>query len=103
MQVYAFSSDNWRRSDVEVAFLMSLFTRALRDEGDALKEKGVRFRSIGDTARLPTQLQREIERWVGLRGLVPLRGAMGQCMIMVHMTPKILGKHQIYQEVLLNQ
>ena len=59
-QVFAFSSENWQRSNVEVAFLMSLFTKALRNEGTSLYEKGIRFRSIGDRDRLPEQLQKEI-------------------------------------------
>ncbi len=32
-QVFAFSSENFRRGEREVAFLMSLFARALKEEG----------------------------------------------------------------------
>ena len=46
---------------------MSLFTRALRAEGKALHDRGVRFRGIGDAGRLPGQLRHEIDRCGGCR------------------------------------
>jgi len=64
LTVYAFSEENWRRSDAEVAFLMALFERALRDELPELHGNGVRLRFIGSLARLPAGLQRTIARCV---------------------------------------
>ncbi|GAX78551.1 hypothetical protein CEUSTIGMA_g5991.t1 [Chlamydomonas eustigma] len=62
LTVFAFSTENWGRSTAEVSFLMSLFTRALREEGQALHSRGVRFRAIGDLSKLPRSLLDEIDR-----------------------------------------
>lgn len=45
--VFAFSTENWKRTDEEVGFLMDLLERALRDELAEFKRKGVRIRVLG--------------------------------------------------------
>ena len=62
LTVYAFSTENWQRSQAEVSFLMTLFTRAIEAEGEALHARGVKFRGIGEMDRLPTRLRSEIQR-----------------------------------------
>lgn len=57
MTVYAFSSENWQRSQEEVEYLMDLFGRVLTDELQELAEARVRLRFIGDLAGMPEQLQ----------------------------------------------
>jgi undecaprenyl diphosphate synthase len=64
LTVYAFSEENWARSDAEVAFLMGLFERSLRDELAELDLNNVRLRFVGGLARLPAKLRRTMERWV---------------------------------------
>jgi undecaprenyl diphosphate synthase len=60
LTVYAFSTENWQRSDEEVAFLMSLFEEVIQREIDELDRNGVRLRFIGDVPGLPTTLQKKI-------------------------------------------
>ena len=53
LTLYAFSSDNWKRPGPEVAALMTLFRRHLREETAKLKKAGVRLTFIGRRDRLP--------------------------------------------------
>ena len=61
LTVFAFSSENWRRPDEEVSFLMKLFVSALSDEVDKLHGAGVRLKVIGDLARFEPKLRGLIE------------------------------------------
>lgn len=56
LTIFAFSTENWKRTQVEVAGLMSLFRRYITREARALKERGVRVRFIGDRLRLDEKL-----------------------------------------------
>jgi undecaprenyl diphosphate synthase len=58
LTVYAFSTENWKRSTVEVLGLMSIFARYIRSEAEKLAAAGVRMRFIGDRARLEPKLQK---------------------------------------------
>ncbi len=65
LTIFAFSTENWKRTQVEVAGLMSLFRRYISKETKALKAKGVRVRFIGDRVRLDAKLiklMNELER-----------------------------------------
>ncbi len=62
LTLYAFSADNWHRPAAEVAALMELFERHLRDETARLAENGVRLSVIGRRDRLPRPLVAAIER-----------------------------------------
>ncbi|MEO0941383.1 MAG: isoprenyl transferase [Cyanobacteria bacterium J06642_12] len=62
LTVYAFSTENWRRSATEVNFLMKLFERMLRRELAELCAEGVRVSFAGNLSALPRSLQTEIER-----------------------------------------
>ena len=53
--VYAFSTENWRRPDEEVAELMSLLFKKL--DLDIFMDNNIRFCVIGDTDRLPADVQ----------------------------------------------
>ncbi|HTY48988.1 MAG TPA: polyprenyl diphosphate synthase [Steroidobacteraceae bacterium] len=57
LTVFAFSSENWRRPEDEVARLMGLFVEALDRELARLHENGVRLRFIGERQRLSVRLQ----------------------------------------------
>jgi undecaprenyl diphosphate synthase len=61
LTIYAFSTENWSRSDDEVGFLMKLFEEAIEKEIDELVANGVRLRFIGDLSALPPSLQRRME------------------------------------------
>lgn len=56
LTIFAFSTENWKRTQVEVAGLMSLFRRYITKETRALSEDGVRVRFIGDRLRLDDKL-----------------------------------------------
>jgi undecaprenyl diphosphate synthase len=58
LTIFAFSTENWKRTQVEVAGLMSLFRRYITKETRALSEDGVRVRFIGDRLRLDDKLIR---------------------------------------------
>ncbi len=56
LTVFAFSTENWKRTQTEVAGLMKLFRRYIERESQALLKKGVRVRFIGDRVRLDDKL-----------------------------------------------
>jgi undecaprenyl diphosphate synthase len=60
LSLYTFSTENWRRAEEEVNFLMSLITTHLRKEYDFYRDNRVRVRHSGDLSRLPGNLQDEI-------------------------------------------
>jgi undecaprenyl diphosphate synthase len=60
LTLFAFSSENWRRPETEVATLMSLFMEALDREVEELHANGVRLRIIGNRQRLSVRLQQRI-------------------------------------------
>lgn len=57
LTVYAFSTENWKRSTEEVLGLMGIFARYIQKEADALSAEGVRLRFIGARDRLDKKLQ----------------------------------------------
>ncbi len=58
LTLYAFSTENWKRSTEEVLGLMSIFARYIQREADGMAKEGVRMRFIGDRSRLDPKLQR---------------------------------------------
>jgi len=56
LTIFAFSTENWKRTQTEVAGLMSLFRRYISKEMQALAAKNVRVRFIGDRVRLDSKL-----------------------------------------------
>jgi len=58
LTLYAFSTENWKRSTEEVLGLMSIFARYIQREAEGLAAEGVRMRFIGDRSRLAPRLQR---------------------------------------------
>ena len=53
LSLYAFSTENWRRSPQEVAALMGLLLEYFTSEIDELDEKNVRIRILGDKDGMP--------------------------------------------------
>lgn len=54
--IFAFSTENWKRTQSEVSGLMSLFRRYIAREARALFAEGVRVRFIGDRMKLDDKL-----------------------------------------------
>ncbi len=61
LTLFAFSSENWRRPDDEVSFLMGLFMDALKREVAKLHENNIRLILIGDRNRFNAALVEQIE------------------------------------------
>ncbi|KQI69601.1 UDP pyrophosphate synthase [Loktanella sp. 3ANDIMAR09] len=56
LTIFAFSTENWKRTQTEVAGLMALFRRYIQREAMALLSEGVRVRFIGDRIKLDDKL-----------------------------------------------
>ena len=61
LTLYAFSTENWKRSKMEVSALMRLFGAFLDRRGDRLVQDRVRFRVVGRRSDLSPSLVRRIE------------------------------------------
>jgi undecaprenyl diphosphate synthase len=61
LTIFAFSTENWKRTQTEVSGLMKLFRRYLTREAQALFQNGVRVRFIGDRIRLDETLVRMMD------------------------------------------
>mgnify|MGYP000122182657 CR=1 FL=1 len=58
LTIFAFSTENWKRTQAEVTGLMTLFRRYIQKEAQSLLDNGVRVRFIGDRDRLEPRLVR---------------------------------------------
>ena len=61
MTVYAFSTENWKRSKEEVSYLMQLLAWYLDSYVEKALKSGIRVRVIGDRAGLSEKLQTKIQ------------------------------------------
>lgn len=62
LTVYAFSTENWKRSEEEVSYLMGLMRWYLKNYMETALRKGIRMRVIGDRSKLDPEMVEEIER-----------------------------------------
>ena len=62
LTLYAFSDENWQRPTTEIRALMNILSRFVRRELPELRENQIVLRAIGDLARLPENIQRELIR-----------------------------------------
>lgn len=60
LTLFAFSTENWLRPQAEVSFLMNLLRKYLARETENLFKQNIRFSTIGDLRRLPTDLVKAI-------------------------------------------
>ncbi len=61
LTIFAFSTENWKRSAREVLGLMALFRRFIRKESDTMMRDDVRVRFVGDRVRLDKKLSALME------------------------------------------
>ncbi|RYH10343.1 polyprenyl diphosphate synthase [Tropicimonas sp. IMCC6043] len=61
LTIFAFSTENWKRTQAEVSGLMTLFRRYIIKEAQRLLANGVRVRFIGDRDRLDPKLVRMMD------------------------------------------
>ena len=59
--LYTFSTENWKRTQEEVGYLMTLIKKHLSSEFNFYKENKIRIEHIGDITALPMDVQTEIE------------------------------------------
>ncbi len=58
LTLFAFSTENWRRPEEEVGYLMGLFLAMMRNEVGKLHKNNVVLRIIGDRSRFSDKLQK---------------------------------------------
>jgi undecaprenyl diphosphate synthase len=61
LSVFAFSTENWSRSEEEIDALMEIFAETIERELPDLAEQGVRVRFIGRRDRAPAELRRRMD------------------------------------------
>ncbi|EGV35711.1 isoprenyl transferase [Neisseria weaveri] len=62
LTVFAFSTENWRRPEEEVSFLMGLFLQALQKQVGRLHENNMRLKVLGSRERFNEEIRRGIEQ-----------------------------------------
>jgi undecaprenyl diphosphate synthase len=62
--LYTFSTENWKRTQDEVGYLMGLIKNHLRAEFKFYKENDIRVKHIGNLSGLPQDIQNEINSTV---------------------------------------
>ena len=73
LTLFSFSSENWKRPQIEVTYLMGLLRRFIRRDLAELHENNVKLRVIGSEERVPsdlvTMLREAVNLTSGNRGL----------------------------------
>ncbi len=64
LTLYAFSTENWKRSTKEVAFLMNLLVDFLDQQASKLTEYQIRLRVIGELERLPRAARLRLQQQI---------------------------------------
>ncbi|SCA63002.1 Isoprenyl transferase 2 [Chlamydiales bacterium SCGC AG-110-P3] len=60
LTLYAFSTENWDRSPLEITSVMTLIENYLRVQETRMVREGVRLGTIGELSRLPESLQQQV-------------------------------------------
>ncbi len=61
LTLYAFSTENWKRSQEEVDSLMDLLRQYLQSDLKELQDRGVKIRFIGERSMLPADIVEKME------------------------------------------
>lgn len=61
LTLYVFSTENWKRAEAEVGFLMNLIHIHLCGELEFYKENGIKLNHIGDASTLPKNIQKDLK------------------------------------------
>ncbi|MCF7942828.1 MAG: di-trans,poly-cis-decaprenylcistransferase [Spirochaetia bacterium] len=61
LTLYAFSTENWKRSEQEVSFLMGLISKYIRKEYPFYREQNIRILHTGDRSGLPVNVAAVID------------------------------------------
>ena len=60
--IYAFSTENWKRSEKEVSYLMKLFEDFAINKMTDADKRGMKIRILGNLQGLPLSLQKVLKR-----------------------------------------
>lgn len=66
LTLYCFSTENWKRPDDEVDFLMELYVTYLIAERDTIMDNNVRFRHLGRREGLPEAVLAQMDETVAM-------------------------------------
>lgn len=75
LTLYCLSSENWKRPQDELEFLLLLLTQYLIEERETLLENDIRLKIIGRRDRIPLEVQREMDRTLEMTA-----GNQGSCL-----------------------
>ncbi len=64
LTLYAFSTENWGRSESEIASLMNLLGRFLKERRKDMMEKNTRLHAIGELYMLPEPIQQQLRECI---------------------------------------
>ena len=62
LSLYAFSTENWRRPQREVDFLMKLLSEFLKSKEQMIVQNNIRFHTIGDISAFGADLRAQIQQ-----------------------------------------
>ena len=57
LTLFAFSTENWKRPNIEITFLLNLLEIFLKKKIEKLKKNGIKLKIIGDLKKFPQKLQ----------------------------------------------
>ena len=60
LTIYAFSTENWNRPEIEINTLMEILVTSLRNETPMLNKNGISLNAIGDIDKLPEGCQKTL-------------------------------------------
>ena len=66
LTLYCLSSENWKRPELELEFLMHLLTDYLVNERETLTQNNIRLKIIGRRDRIPDSVQEEMDHSIEL-------------------------------------
>ena len=62
LTLYCLSSENWKRPEDELEFLMFLLSQYMIDERETMMENNIRLQIIGRRDRIPAEVQQEMDK-----------------------------------------
>ncbi|MHB1118330.1 MAG: polyprenyl diphosphate synthase [Minisyncoccota bacterium] len=88
---YAFSTENWQRSEDEVGYLMKLFRFVIENEVDRMVKERVRIRFVGERTRFSEDIQ---------KGMAEIEAATGKAYdVTLHIAVSYGGRAEILAAV----
>ncbi len=108
LTLFVFSTENWKRSKIEVNFLMNLLEKSLNEKNiQEIHKEGVKIKVIGQKEKLPKSLQKAIKEVEELtknneKMVVNLGLSYGGRAEIVEAIKKIIGKKIPPEEITEN-